>query len=67
MLDKHPGLTQNDLRICTLTRINLNTKEMASLLNVSVRGVEKSRYRLKKRLKLNAEDDLTEYILGFKS
>lgn len=67
MLDKHPGLTQNDLRICTLTRINLNTKEMASLLNVSVRGVEKSRYRLKKRLELNAEDDLTEYILGFKS
>jgi ligand-binding sensor domain-containing protein/DNA-binding CsgD family transcriptional regulator len=67
MLDKHPGLTQNDLRICTLTRINLNTKEMASLLNISVRGVEKSRYRLKKRLELNAEDDLTEYILGFKS
>ena len=67
MLDKHPGLTQNDLRICTLTRINLNTKEMASLLNISVRGVEKSRYRLKKRLGLYAEDDLTEYILGFKS
>ncbi len=67
ILDKHPGLTQNDLRICTLTRINLNTKEMASLLNISVRGVEKSRYRLKKRLGLEAEDDLTEYILSFTS
>ena len=65
LLERHPNLTQNDLRICALTRINLSTKEMAAILNVSVRGVEKSRYRLKKRLDLTPEDDLVEYLRQF--
>ena len=64
---KHPKLTQNDLRICSLIRLNLSTKEIASLLNVSVRGVEQSRYRMKKRLELTAEDDLVKYISNFNS
>ncbi|MEL7535142.1 MAG: hypothetical protein AAFN10_27815, partial [Bacteroidota bacterium] len=62
----HPELTQNDLRICSLIRINLTTKEIASLLNISVRGVEQSRYRLKKRLGLEAKDNLQRYIVEFK-
>lgn len=62
---KHPNLTNHDLRLCTLMRINLNTKEIASLLNISVRGVEKGRYRLKKRLGLNKENDLAKYITSF--
>lgn len=65
ILKKHPKLTKNDLRMCTLLRINLNTKEIASLLNVSVRGVEQSRYRLKKRLGLDREADLVKYIVEF--
>lgn len=67
ILDKHPKLTQNDLRLCTLMRINLSTKEIASLLNVSTRAVEQSRYRLKKRLSLKNDDDLLTYISSFKS
>lgn len=65
ILEKHPDLTQNDLRICSLIRINLSTKEIASLLNISNRGVEQSRYRLKKRLNLNRGEDLVKYITMF--
>lgn len=62
LLKKHPSLTQNDLRMCALTKLNMSNKEMASLLNISVQGVEKSRYRLKKHLGLTAEDDLAAYL-----
>jgi DNA-binding CsgD family transcriptional regulator len=65
LIKHHPNLTQNDIRLCTLMRINLSTKEIASLLNVSTRAVEQSRYRLKKRLDLGNEEDLLKYISGF--
>jgi ligand-binding sensor domain-containing protein/DNA-binding CsgD family transcriptional regulator len=65
LLKKHPTLTQNDLRMCALTRLNMSNKEMAALLNISVLGVEKSRYRLKKRLNLSIEDDLDNYLRDF--
>jgi ligand-binding sensor domain-containing protein/DNA-binding CsgD family transcriptional regulator len=66
LLAKHPELTKNDLRTCSLIRINLSTKEIAFLLNISTRAVEQGRYRLKKRLGLEKEDDLNKYITGFK-
>jgi len=62
---QNPKLTQNDMRLCSLIRLNLSTKEIASLLNVSVRGVEQSRYRLKKRLDLDSSQDLVKYISDF--
>ncbi|MBL7977935.1 MAG: hypothetical protein JNN12_06305 [Bacteroidetes Order II. Incertae sedis bacterium] len=62
---KHPDLSANDLRICSLMLINVNTKEMASILNISPKGVEKSRYRLKKKLGLTPEEDLTLYLKSF--
>jgi ligand-binding sensor domain-containing protein/DNA-binding CsgD family transcriptional regulator len=62
---KHPSLTQNDLRMCALTRLNMSNKQIASLLNISVNGVEKSRYRLKKRLDLSIDDDLSIYLRNF--
>ena len=61
---KHPNLTQNDLRMCALTRLNMSNREIATLLNISITGVEKSRYRLKKRLDLTGEDDLSRYLMG---
>jgi len=67
LLKEHPKLTQNDIRICTLMRIQLSTKEIASLLNISSRGVEQSRYRLKKRLNLKSGEDLSKYISTFNS
>ncbi|MBL7815199.1 MAG: hypothetical protein JNL70_09320 [Saprospiraceae bacterium] len=64
LLKKHPNLTQNDLRICALTRLNLSTKEIAALLNISAKGVQQSRYRVKKRMELTEDDDLYEYLRG---
>jgi DNA-binding CsgD family transcriptional regulator len=62
---KHPNLTQNDLRMCALTRLNMSNREMATLLNITITGIEQSRYRLKKRLNLTVEDDLSRYLMVF--
>lgn len=60
----HPGLTSNDLKICAYLRLNLSSKEIAPLLNISVKSVEVKRYRLRKKLELGAKDSLIDYILG---
>ncbi|SNR69575.1 helix-turn-helix and ligand-binding sensor domain-containing protein [Lutibacter flavus] len=59
----HPSLTPNDLRLCAYLRLNLSSKEIAPLLNISTRSVEIKRYRLRKKMELNHEKSLVEYIL----
>ena len=59
----HPELTTNDLRLCTYLRLNLSSKEIAPLLNISPRSVEVKRYRLRKKLNLEHESSLSDYIL----
>lgn len=59
----HPNLTSNDLRLCTYLRLNLSSKEIAPLLNISLRSVEVKRYRLRKKMNLPHEASLTNYIL----
>ncbi|MCB4798272.1 helix-turn-helix and ligand-binding sensor domain-containing protein [Neotamlana laminarinivorans] len=59
----HPELTSNDLRLCTYLRLNLSSKEIAPLLNISSRSVEVKRYRLRKKMNLKHEASLTDYIL----
>jgi DNA-binding CsgD family transcriptional regulator/ligand-binding sensor domain-containing protein len=59
----HPNLTPNDLRLCAYLRLNLSSKEIAPLLNISVRSVEVKRYRLRKKMELPRENSLTSYIL----
>ncbi|MEC4004982.1 triple tyrosine motif-containing protein [Flavobacterium sp. SUN052] len=60
----HPLLTPNDLRLCAYLRLNLSSKEIAPLLNISVRSIEIKRYRLRKKMELTHEQGLVEYILG---
>lgn len=60
-----PNLSAKDLRLCAYLRLNLSSKEIAPLLNISVRGVEISRYRLRKKLNLNHQQHLADFILGF--
>jgi len=60
----HPSLTPNDLRLCAYLRLNLSSKEIAPLLNISVRSVEIKRYRLRKKMDLHHEQGLVEYILS---
>ena len=60
----HSSLTPNDLRLCAYLRLNLSSKEIAPLLNISVRSVEIKRYRLRKKMDLSHETGLVEYILS---
>ncbi|NRT15678.1 ligand-binding sensor domain-containing protein/DNA-binding CsgD family transcriptional regulator [Flavobacterium sp. 28A] len=60
----HPSLTSNDLRLCAYLRLNLSSKEIAPMLNISIRSVEIKRYRLRKKMELVHEQGLVEYILS---
>jgi AraC family chitin signaling transcriptional activator len=60
----HSALTPNDLRLCAYLRLNLSSKEIAPLFNISVRSVEIKRYRLRKKMDLQHEIGLVEYILA---
>ncbi len=59
---KFPSLTKNEERLCALLRLNLSTKEIATLNNTSVKAVEMSRYRLRKKCELENSDCLPEYL-----
>lgn len=61
----HATLTPNDLRLCAYLRLNLSSKEIAPLLNISSRSIEIKRYRLRKKMNLTHEQGLVEYILSF--
>lgn len=60
----HPSLTPSDLKLCAYLRLNLTSKEIAPMLNISIRSVEIKRYRLRKKLNLMHDDGLVNYILG---
>jgi DNA-binding CsgD family transcriptional regulator len=62
--EKHANLSGNELKLCANLRMNLSTKEIAQLMNISVRGVEISRYRLRKKLKLATETNLFDYLIN---
>jgi DNA-binding CsgD family transcriptional regulator len=59
----HPDLVPNDLKLCAYLRMNMSSKEMASLLNISVRGAEIRRYRLRKKLSLPHDKNLVEFLM----
>lgn len=61
--DKHPTITNSEIKLSAYLRMNLTTKEIAQLLNISVRGVEIGRYRLRKKLQLPAEANLYDYLI----
>jgi DNA-binding CsgD family transcriptional regulator len=59
---KFPKLTSSDLKICAYLKLNLSSKEIAQLTNISVRGVEISRYRLRKKLGLSSDQSITVFL-----
>ncbi|NME70888.1 triple tyrosine motif-containing protein [Flammeovirga aprica] len=59
---QHPNLNTQELKICAYIRMNMSSKEMATALNISLRGVETSRYRLRKKLNLDRHENLTDFI-----
>ena len=65
--EKHPDITAGELKLCAYLRMNLTSKEIAQLLNISLRGVEIGRYRLRKKLQLPTETNLFDYLIGLQS
>jgi DNA-binding CsgD family transcriptional regulator len=67
LLIRFPDLKTNERKLCAYLRMGLSSKEMASLLNASVRSMETARYRLRKKLGLEGGDNLTNFIqeLGY--
>ena len=60
----HPSLTNNDLRLCAYLRLNLSSKDIAPLLNISLSSVEIKRYRLRKKMQLTHNEGLTDHLLS---
>jgi DNA-binding CsgD family transcriptional regulator len=63
--ENYPDLTPRELKLCAYLRLNISSKEIANLMNISVRGVEISRYRLRKKLQLDHDTNLTDFIVSF--
>ncbi len=61
--EQFPDLTPNELKLCAFLRMNLSSKEIAQLMNITIKGVEVGRYRLRKKLKLEPETNLYEFLL----
>ncbi len=61
----YPKLTPRELKLCAYLRMNISSKEISVLMNISTRGVEISRYRLRKKLELKRETNLTDFILSY--
>lgn len=62
----YTDLTTSDLKLCTFLRMNLNTKEVADIMGLSVRSVESRRYRLRKKLRLSKDSDLVSNLISLK-
>lgn len=63
LTQKYPNLTSKDLKLCIYLKMNLSSKEIAPLMNITYRGVELHRYRLRKKLNLTSEENLNKFML----
>lgn len=62
----YPELTPNDLRFCAYLRLNLSSKDIAHLMNISLKGVEMARSRIRKKIGIPSTKSLTEFMIEFK-
>ncbi len=61
---KYPNLTSKDIKLCVYLKMNLSSKEIAPMMNISFRGVELQRYRLRKKLNLIQDENLSKFLLS---
>lgn len=62
---KYPNLTSKDIKLCMYLKMNLSSKEIAPMMNISFRSIEIQRYRLRKKLNLSKEENLSKFLLSF--
>ena len=67
ILHDFPALTQTDLKLLTLIRMNVDSKEIATILRISTQSTHSARYRLRKRLGLLEEESLENFVLTYLS
>lgn len=60
--DQFPDLTSNELKLCAYIKMNLSTKEIAQLMNITIKAVEVGRYRLRKKLQIMPEVNLYDFL-----
>lgn len=60
-----PRLTPSELKLCSFLRLNLSSKEISQIMNITIKSVELSRYRLRKKLNLPSEVNLYNFLLNF--
>lgn len=58
-----PTITANELKLSAYLRMNLSSKEIAQLMNISIRGIEISRYRLRKKLDISSAVNLFDFLI----
>src|SRR5690606_36681720 len=58
-----PDLTPNELKLCAYLKMNLSSKEIAQLMSITIRAVEVSRYRLRKKLKITSDVNLFDFLI----
>lgn len=63
---RYPALTPSDLKFCAFLRLNLSTKDIANITNLTIRGVEAARYRLRRKLALPEGTSLVDFFIDFK-
>ena len=59
-----PSITERELRLCAFVKMNLTNKEIAPLLNISIRGIESARYRVRKKLNVQLDDNFVSFLQG---
>jgi len=62
---RFPDLNANELRLCALLKINLTTKEIAALLNITPASLRTSKYRLRKKLNLQEVSHISDFLIKF--
>ncbi len=63
--ESYPEISPSDLRLAAYIRMNMSSKEIAPILQISVRSVENKRYRLRKKMNLSSDTNLSEYLMRF--
>ena len=62
--ESYPDITPRELKLCAYLRMNISSKEIATLMNISARGVEIGRYRIRKKLNLDHDANLIEFMMN---
>lgn len=64
IVEKYPEISKNELRLMALIKMNMSSKEIANILNISSDGVKKARQRLRKKMELSPEDSLETTVMS---